>query len=104
MCVSVCTCVWSVSVLVICCAVSCFWQTSYGPADRYKAGNCTVLDHDLLSCYTVQGVGSALPWAVYVAGQRSSELVTSFYAPPLIDSNANQSTGVTNGGFAVCGL
>jgi hypothetical protein len=80
------------------------WQVTYGPGSRYKATNCTVVDHDLITCLTVPGIGSDLPWAVTVAGQRSINSVTTSYAPPAISSNVNQSTWLTSGGFEVRAL
>jgi hypothetical protein len=60
-----------------------------------------VVDHDTITCLTVPGIGSGLPWAVFVASQRSSEVVTTSYGQPTIFSDADQSSWLTPGGFEV---
>jgi hypothetical protein len=68
---------------------------------RYTAAGCTVLDHDLINCVTVPGIGAGLVWTVFVAGQRSQDAIMSNYAPPAIWSDANQSAWLTTGLFDV---
>ena len=82
-------------------SIEYFEEVSYGPGLRYSASGCSVVDHDTITCLTVPGIGSGLPWAVFVASQRSSEVVTTSYGQPTIFSDADQSSWLTPGGFEV---
>lgn len=75
---------------------------SYGPTGvEYIARECEVMDHDVITCLTTEGVGQNLVWQVIVQGQ-TSELssVTTSYAFPVLLS-ANPLTGFTEGGATI---
>jgi hypothetical protein len=78
-----------------------FEQVVYGQGLRYNASGCAVVDHHTITCVTVPGIGGPLPWSVFVASQRSSEVVTTSYGAPVISSDANQTSWLTPGGFEV---
>ena len=75
------------------------WGRNFGPyadgatvtygitGSEYKPTNCKVIDHGMITCTTVAGVGADLFWRVEVRGQAnalSPDASTSYTAPSLL--------------------
>ena len=72
-------------------------QVTYGSNDRFVATDCVVESHELVTCVTAPGIGYTLPWAITVAGQRSTDPLQVSYARPTVTQAFTTATNTRGG-------